>query len=249
LNRGYIKLYRCIQDNNHYFSEPFTKIQAWTDLLLLAAYKDKPIVIKNQTFELHRSQLCWSEVKLAARWQWSREKVRRFLNTLETSQQIIQEKNNITSWITIVNYELYQGDDTANDTAERQLTIQQKDSRQDSRQDTNKEVKNIKNIKEVKKEDNPADFISALKSNIAYQGINIDIQLAKMDAWLLTPKGKGRKKTHKFILNWLNKCDGEVITAKPISQSDQDKLDQINRQIAIDEAKRLQDEKDLLKII
>jgi len=51
------------------------------------------------------------------------------------------------------------------------------------------------------------DFISALKSNPAYKEIDIDRELAKMDAWLLLPQARGRKKTKRFILNWLNKVD------------------------------------------
>ena len=54
------------------------------------------------------------------------------------------------------------------------------------------------------------DFFQALKTNPAYQGVDIDRELAKMDVWFLTPKGRGRKKTHKFIFRWLNKCDREI---------------------------------------
>lgn len=56
------------------------------------------------------------------------------------------------------------------------------------------------------------DFILSLKNNLAYKNIDIDKELAKMDAWFLTPKGRGRKKTHRFILNWINKCEREVKT-------------------------------------
>ncbi len=55
-------------------------------------------------------------------------------------------------------------------------------------------------------------FIEALKANPAYSHIDIDRELAKMDAWLLTPKGRGRKKTRQFIVNWLNKIDVPVQT-------------------------------------
>lgn len=51
------------------------------------------------------------------------------------------------------------------------------------------------------------DFITTLKANEAYKGIDIDNQLLKMDAWLSTPAAIGRKKTHRFILNWLNKAE------------------------------------------
>jgi len=54
------------------------------------------------------------------------------------------------------------------------------------------------------------EFIKSLKENPAYKKIDIDKELAKMDAWLITPKGKGRKKTRQFILNWLNRIDTPV---------------------------------------
>lgn len=40
-----------------------------------------------------------------------------------------------------------------------------------------------------------------------YPGLDVAAELRKMDAWLLTPKGRGRKKTRAFVVNWLNKCD------------------------------------------
>ena len=53
----------------------------------------------------------------------------------------------------------------------------------------------------------PDNFLEKLKENPAYNGIDIDRELSKMDAWFLTPRGIGRKKTKKFIVNWLNKID------------------------------------------
>lgn len=55
---------------------------------------------------------------------------------------------------------------------------------------------------------NYADWIESIKKNSAYKGINIDRELGRMDAWLSTrPK---RKKTKRFILNWLNRIDVDV---------------------------------------
>jgi hypothetical protein len=53
-------------------------------------------------------------------------------------------------------------------------------------------------------------FLASLKTNPAYQGIDLDHELAKMDAWLLTPRARGRKKTRQFIVNWLNRVDRPV---------------------------------------
>jgi hypothetical protein len=52
------------------------------------------------------------------------------------------------------------------------------------------------------------DFVKSLKTNPAYEHINIDIELAKMDAWLSTHKG--RQKTRRFVVNWLNKIDRPI---------------------------------------
>jgi hypothetical protein len=43
MHRGYIKLWRCIQDNNLWTDEPFDKARAWIDLVMLANYKDATI--------------------------------------------------------------------------------------------------------------------------------------------------------------------------------------------------------------
>lgn len=67
-------------------------------------------------------------------------------------------------------------------------------------------------IRVDKKIEDPALFINKLRENPAYKKIDIDKELAKMDAWFLTPKGKGRKKTKAFIVNWLNKIDVEIDT-------------------------------------
>lgn len=58
------------------------------------------------------------------------------------------------------------------------------------------------------------DFIDSLKTNPAYKHINLEQELGKMDAWLMIHKG--RQKTKKFVLNWLNKIESPLpITTKP----------------------------------
>ena len=54
------------------------------------------------------------------------------------------------------------------------------------------------------------EFIQALKENPAYEGIDIDREIWKLDAWLLTPRGKGKQKTKQRIVNWLNRAEKPV---------------------------------------
>lgn len=139
---GWIKLHRKLQENDLWLSEPFSRGQAWVDLLLLCNHKPSFIRARGIKVSIDRGQCGWSQVKLAERWKWSRGKVIRFLDELETVQQIVQEKNNVTSLITIVNYCDYQSDDTADDTANGQQIEQQTDSKRY----TNKNDKNVKNV-------------------------------------------------------------------------------------------------------
>lgn len=69
-----------------------------------------------------------------------------------------------------------------------------------------------KDMDKDKEKDKDIDFIGKLKQNPAYKHINIDNELNKMDAWLSTRKG--RQKTRRFIVNWLNKIDRPVETPK-----------------------------------
>lgn len=48
-------------------------------------------------------------------------------------------------------------------------------------------------------------FVDSLKSNPAYKHIHLEAELGKMDAWLSSRPG--RKKTRRFVVNWLNKIE------------------------------------------
>jgi hypothetical protein len=55
-----------------------------------------------------------------------------------------------------------------------------------------------------------SDFIESLRAGCTADGIDLDGELRKMQRWLTTPKGRGRKLTQQFVVNWLNKCDRAV---------------------------------------
>jgi hypothetical protein len=142
MSEGWIKLYRKLQDNRIWNSEPFSRGQAWIDLLLLANHEPGIIYIRDHRIEIGRGVVGWSENRLAQRWQWSRTKVRKFLKDLEKEQQIKQEKNKSYSTIRIENYNIYQ--------QKEQQKEQQKDNRKTTerqQKDTNKNGKNEKNDK------------------------------------------------------------------------------------------------------
>lgn len=116
--KGWITLHRKIQENELWLNEPFTKGQAWVDLLLLANHKDQAIWKRGIRIVIKRGEIGWSEALLAKRWRWSRGKTRRFLFFLKTVQQIERENNHTLSRIIIKNYDKYQTNGTTDGTTD-----------------------------------------------------------------------------------------------------------------------------------
>lgn len=120
--KGWIKLYRRIQEEPDYFSEPFTRMQAWIDLNLLANHENNYIRKRGILVAIGRGQVAVSRDSLAKRWGWSPGKAKRYLDELESSGKIVQQKSNVINCITLVNYDEEQkrgtADDTANSTAD-----------------------------------------------------------------------------------------------------------------------------------
>jgi len=119
---GYIKLWRKLQDNPIWYLEKFTRGQAWVDLLMLASHKEHCFLKRGIKIKQPRGVVGVSVIGLADRWQWSRGKVQRFLDDLETEQQIEQQKSRLTTLIKIINYSVYQGDGTTERTTNGQQT-------------------------------------------------------------------------------------------------------------------------------
>lgn len=108
MNKGWICLNRSLMDSPIYFAEKFTRTQAWIDILLLANYEDGVIYVRGNRVEIHRGQVARSKENLADRWSWSRGKVIAYLNELQKEGMIEQQKSNVMSLISVVNYDKYQ---------------------------------------------------------------------------------------------------------------------------------------------
>lgn len=220
MHRGFIKLWRKSIDNPLYFDEPFTRWQAWTDLILMANHKPGIIRPRGVRVEVKRGQVGMSQVTMSSRWKWSRGKVKRFLDELETVQQIVQQKNNVSSLITIVNYDNYSSDGTADSTANSTANGQQTD--------TNKNVKNVK--KEDINAETDGDLSPQPKKFIlkfdyekgdfdktlpevwlqvwidAYPAVDILAEISKAKAWLFSNPKKRKKDLKRFLTGWMSRC-------------------------------------------
>jgi len=105
---GFIILSRNLCDHWVWLKTPVSYGQAWVDLLLLANYKSKKIPYKGGTIEGKPGTVYRSIRWFAERWGWSRAKVRRFINLLESDGMVNANVTTNQTTITIVNYEKYQ---------------------------------------------------------------------------------------------------------------------------------------------
>lgn len=142
--KGWIKLHRKILDCWIWQDKPYDKARAWVDLLLLAMHHDKKMLVDEEILVVSRGSFMTSIVKLSERWGWSRNKVARYLQLLESEQMLNTKRTPKGTLVTIVKYEDYQlletASETPNETA-NEAPLGASDGAQ------NKNVKNDKNEK------------------------------------------------------------------------------------------------------
>lgn len=138
---GWVKLHRSITENWVWNDKPFSKGQAWIDLIIMANHKDNKFPLGDKVVTVERGSLITSEIKLMERWGWSKSKVRLFLNQLQNDGMIVKKSDRKKTTINIVNYGTYQ----ETETTEKPVKDHKKTTDRPLK-DTNKNVKNEKNI-------------------------------------------------------------------------------------------------------
>ena len=102
--KGWVAIYRRVQEHWIWEDKPFSKGQAWIDMLLLASHNENEFLFGNQVLKNEIGSFITSELKLAERWGWGRKKVRLFLELLQNEQMIVKKGDNKKTTVTIVNY-------------------------------------------------------------------------------------------------------------------------------------------------
>ena len=174
---SYIKLDRGLKRNPLWLEKPFSKGQAWVDLLMLAQGVELEKHYRGKVQHQKTGTVYTSINYLSTRWGWYRTKVYRFFETLinlemveiqgwsrnDTSKRSRNDtsdstKNSTTNGtiITIVNWALYQDGSTKDDTKDDAKDDTPNDTTKCSRNDTHN-IKHIResNIRESKKNKPP----------------------------------------------------------------------------------------------
>lgn len=163
MNKGWIKLYRSLKDSwlwqeDRYFS----RAEAWIDILLMVNHADKKIFSNGQLIVVKAGSVLTSLEQLSKRWNWSRDKVKKFLLTLSEDEMITFKTTSKNTLVTVDKWAFYQSSAEKNDikttTEQHQNDIKTTTARHQN--DTNKKIKNDKKIKNEKKKDIGAFFES-----------------------------------------------------------------------------------------
>ncbi|HBI6897729.1 TPA: hypothetical protein K8N32_001331 [Clostridium perfringens] len=165
LVEGWLKLYRSIQNHWLWEDKPFSRGQAFVDLLLMANHKDNKILFNGELIEIKRGSRITSLRQLSDAWGWSTTKVKKFLELLEKENMITVKSDNKKTLVTIENYGVYQEVGNTEETQEKQQSntdVTQKKIKKNSEKNqkkTNKNdkerYKNDKERKEGKEEASP----------------------------------------------------------------------------------------------
>lgn len=115
MEKGYITINRKLQNHWLWDDKPFSKGQAWIDMLMRARHTEEKKLVRGELLVRNRGDVCCSLSYLAKEWGWSREKVRRFMAMLESDGMITLHATTHDTTITIENYDKYQFKRTTNE--------------------------------------------------------------------------------------------------------------------------------------
>ena len=170
--QGWIKLHRTIRECFLWDDKPYDRARAWIDMLLSAMHSDKKTILDGKIAVISKGSFVTSIEALPERWGWSRNKVRSFLEMLESEQMIRTRRTGRGTTVTIVNYEKYQLNGTTGSTTEGTTGSTARSTTESTQKKNSKNDKSINN------------------KNIVHTDAAADELFGKL--WPLYPVKKGR---------------------------------------------------------
>lgn len=237
-NKGFIALYRSIQDHWIWESNEFSQFQAWIDLLLMVNHEDKKTVFDGKLTEIKKGSRITSIRKLCERWNWSNTKVVNFLNNLELDGMITRESDTKKTVITIVNYEVYQSLRDTKTTQKRHSS--DTEATQKRHRNTQTTIITTKEPLEPLLTTNKANVFIELPLNDGsfhfvsnedveqyeklYPAVEVKQEIRNMLGWLDSNPTRRKTKTgiKRFITSWLARTQNSGGNKKAVRQAPKD---------------------------
>lgn len=215
MSRGFIKLHRGWHDSPDFHDGPYCERAAWCWLLSNVAWRDTHRRTAGGIVPIKRGQMHVSLRSLASVWGWSKGKVERFLDVLETGHSIGQQTGHAGRIITICNFDKYQARDgsggTLDGTPSGTRTGHERDTQEESKED--KEEKNIDGAGA------PYAFLGRVIRLTArdydqwrksFSNLDLRAELQARDDWLSTQGVEAHKTWFIRTSNWLAKRNDEA---------------------------------------
>ena len=134
---GAFSVNREIFDHYLFDADEFSKRDAWLWMVSSAVYKPKKVKNPKGVVELQRGQFCYSIRYMAERFSWSKSRVQRFIDLLQSEGMIETDSGTGQMVVTVCNYSNYQQEIKPKDTDSGTAAGQQRDS---SGTNKNKEI-------------------------------------------------------------------------------------------------------------
>ena len=115
---GWISIHRKIMD--HWIWSDPVYLKAWVTILMEVNHESKKVLIKGKLLECGRGQ----SLNSLSRWgtlfgSWSTKRVKNFFENLERDKMVVVESVRVTTRISVLNYEKYQGHGNAEETQKK----------------------------------------------------------------------------------------------------------------------------------
>lgn len=199
MNNGWIKLHRRLLENPAINRPAY--ISLWVILLLKANHKVHKFMWNNDVIYIKEGQLLTGRKELSALSGIPESTIEDILKSLESQQQIRQEKTTKYRVITILNWDKYQGSDKESD---NKATTKQQQT------DTNKNEKNKKNIAARKNSRPP---FKKYNENEHYEDLP-SVDADSMEEIVDEPQ-ENITKQYDEMIQWLENQTGVKIISRP----------------------------------
>jgi hypothetical protein len=212
----WIKLNTQITEHWLWDSKPFSKGQAWVDLLLMAETYTHSNLWRGNLTEFKKGDVCRSFAFLADRWGWNRKAVKRFLSVLEDDQMVTLNVTKRRTTITIVNYGKFQNKGTSDGTSDGTSKVTSDGTSKGTSDGTHyKSIKSNKNKRVKEKEkplrgkyfEDPNEFLNDTKylddylecESFAHEDVERAVLIRRMELGLDDPNDENVKKRRKEL--------------------------------------------------
>ena len=209
---GWIKIHRKLLNSKIWSArrQPFDYRSAWIDLLLMANYQDVDVIVDYETVTVKRGQILTSIRQLCERWQWSKDRVCKYLRLIESENMVTRCSTTRWTLLTIEKYSDYQCDtDTGQDTERTQ------DGHGSA---TNKNIKKEKNNKYIYNNAFVPPTVDEVKEYCLERNNEVDpeafVSFYESKGWMI---GKNKMKDWKAaVRTWEKSRKGKIAeSSKP----------------------------------